>query len=81
MLTVIHTNHSDSVVSCQARKTKKPLPVGSAMRFSEASPDDNSFQKLPSNYILFSLKGESSTSKKSDSFFPYLSIRFARERL
>lgn len=69
MLTVIYTNDSDSVVSCQARKTEKSLPVGTEMRFNEASPDDNSFQKLPSNYILFSLKGESSTSKKNDSLF------------
>lgn len=69
MLTVIYTNDSDSVVGCQARKTQKSLPVGSEMRFNEASPDDNSFQKLPSNYILFSLERESLTSKKRDSFF------------
>lgn len=58
------------VIQCRAvrqGKQKKSLPGGSEMKFRGASVDITAFRIyfiLPPDFTLFSLKGESFTSKK-----------------
>lgn len=82
MLTAMYTNKSDSMQGHQARKTKekKIFASGKGDEIHWSPLRHNRFQKRPPDFILVSLKAEFSTSKRSDSFFPYLNTRSVRKK-